>query len=176
MVWFSWNLHICFNVINIMRVIDLETIQSFVREKYSFNPFPNKPWFLRVCSTSLLKTLWEKKKLLVGSNFSFSHSVLYQFEEFSTIFIKFKIVICKLFQLWRFWCLSFGKGLKLKVHVYTSCLCDKVYIQIKFFWNLFRVPALSKNRNPRKMKKIKQSLPVWQFWLSRAFSVVSYSA
>ena len=21
------------------------------------NPFPNKPWFLRVCSTSLLKTL-----------------------------------------------------------------------------------------------------------------------
>ena len=22
-----------------------------------FNPFPNKPWFLRVCSTSLLKTL-----------------------------------------------------------------------------------------------------------------------
>ena len=22
-----------------------------------FNPFPNKPWFLRVCSTSLLKTM-----------------------------------------------------------------------------------------------------------------------
>ena len=31
------------------------------------NPFPNKPWFLRVCSTSLLKTL-EKEKLLVTSN------------------------------------------------------------------------------------------------------------
>ena len=28
------------------------------------NPFPNKPWFLRVCSTSLLKTLWEKENLL----------------------------------------------------------------------------------------------------------------
>ena len=28
---------------------------------YSFYPFPNKPWFLRVCSTSLLKTLWEKE-------------------------------------------------------------------------------------------------------------------
>ena len=26
-----------------------------------FNPFPNKPWFLRVCSTILLKTLWEKE-------------------------------------------------------------------------------------------------------------------
>ena len=24
----------------------------------TFNPCPNKPWFLHVCSTSLLKTLW----------------------------------------------------------------------------------------------------------------------
>ena len=24
------------------------------------NPFPNKPWFLHVCSTGLLKTLWQK--------------------------------------------------------------------------------------------------------------------
>ena len=36
-----------------------------------FNTFPNKPCFLHVCSTSLLKTLREKKKLLVTSNFSF---------------------------------------------------------------------------------------------------------
>ena len=35
------------------------------------NPFSNKPWFLRVCSTSLLKTLWEKEKLLATSNFPF---------------------------------------------------------------------------------------------------------
>ena len=41
------------------------------------NPFPNKPWFLRVFSTSLLKTLWEKEKLLMTSNFSFSPSVFY---------------------------------------------------------------------------------------------------
>ena len=34
-----------------------------------------KPWFLCVCSRSLLKTLWEKEKLLVTSNFSFSYSV-----------------------------------------------------------------------------------------------------
>ena len=39
------------------------------------------PGFLRVCSTSLLKTktLWGKKKLPVTSNFSFSHSVFYPF-------------------------------------------------------------------------------------------------
>ena len=36
-----------------------------------FNPFQNKPWFLRVCSTNLLKTKSEKEKLLVMSNFSF---------------------------------------------------------------------------------------------------------
>ena len=45
----------------------------------SFNPFPNKPWFSRVCSTSLLKTLWEKEKLLIRSNSSFSQSVFYPF-------------------------------------------------------------------------------------------------
>ena len=66
-----------------------------------FNPFPNKPWFLCVCSTSLLKTLWEKEKLLVTSNFSFSHSVFYLFEELSDIFNKIEIVICRLFQFGR---------------------------------------------------------------------------
>ena len=65
------------------------------------NPFPNKPWFLCVCSASLLKTLWEKGKLLVMSNFSFSHNVFYWFGELSAIFIKFGIVVCKLFQFRR---------------------------------------------------------------------------
>ena len=53
---------------------------------FQFNPFPNKPWYLHVCSTSLLKTLWEKKKLLVMSNVCFSHNVFYTFEELSAIF------------------------------------------------------------------------------------------
>ena len=51
------------------------------------NPFPNKPWFLRVCTTSLLKRLWEKEKLLRTSNFSFFHSLFYPFWEHSGIFI-----------------------------------------------------------------------------------------
>ena len=38
----------------------------------SFHPFSNKPSFLRVCIIGLLKTMWEKEKLLVTSNFSFS--------------------------------------------------------------------------------------------------------
>ena len=42
--------------------------------EHVINPFPNKPWFLHVWSTSLLKTLWEKEKLL-GSNLSFSRAI-----------------------------------------------------------------------------------------------------
>ena len=69
----------------------------FISVFYPFYPFPNKPWFLRVCSTCLLKTLWEKEKLLVTSNFSLFHSVFYPFGEISAIFIISKIVVCKLF-------------------------------------------------------------------------------
>ena len=65
----------------------------FSRVGFFFNPFPNKPWFLCVCSTSLLKTLWEKEKLLVTSNFSFSRSVFYLFGELSAIFMKLEIVV-----------------------------------------------------------------------------------
>ena len=52
------------------------------------NPYTNKPWFLRVCSTSLSKTLWEKEKLLVTSNFSFSHSVFYPLRKLAATFIN----------------------------------------------------------------------------------------
>ena len=68
---------------------------------YNINPFQNKPWFLCVCSTSLLKLLREKEKSLIMSNFSFSHSVFYPAGELSDIFIKSEIVICKLFQFGR---------------------------------------------------------------------------
>ena len=68
------------------------------------NPFQNRP---HVCSTSLFKTLQEMEKLLLTSNFSlkllltsnfsFSRSAFfYQFEELSSIFTEFEIVICKL--------------------------------------------------------------------------------
>ena len=80
---------------------------------WRIHPVPNKPWFLRVCSTSLLKTLLKKGKLLVTNNFSFSHNVFYPFAELSIIYIKFQIVICKVFQFERVSNLLFGKGLKI---------------------------------------------------------------
>ena len=57
--------------------------------KHDFNPFPNKPWYQRVCRRRLSKTPWEKEKLLVTSNFSFSHSVFYPFGKLSAIFTIF---------------------------------------------------------------------------------------
>ena len=66
--------------------VSITRIFSFFQQ--CFNSFPNKPWFLRVCNKSLLRTLWEKEKLLVTSNFSFSHSVFYPFGELSAIFYQ----------------------------------------------------------------------------------------
>ena len=61
------------------------------------NPFSNKPLLLSGWSRSLLKTPWEKEKLLLKSNFSFSRCVSYLSGEPSAIFIKFEIVFCKVF-------------------------------------------------------------------------------
>ena len=41
------------------------------------NPFPHNDAFWSPWETSLLKTLWEKEKLLVTRNFFFSPSVFY---------------------------------------------------------------------------------------------------
>ena len=77
------------------------------------NPFPNKPGFLCVCSTSLLKTLWEKEKLLITSDFSFSHSVFYPFRRTLCHFHKIQNCRLQTFSVWKSLKLSFGKGLIL---------------------------------------------------------------
>ena len=102
-------LHLFWRLQNALN-LDQSEILSFGKELINLvgthepcllNPFPNKPWFLCVCSTSLLKPLREKEKLLVTSNFSFSYIVFYLFRELSAIFIQFEIIVCKLFQFGR---------------------------------------------------------------------------
>ena len=80
-----------------------------INDQIAFNTFPNKPWFLHVCSTGLLKTPCKKENLLVTSNFFFFHSVFFPCGELSAIFFKIKIVVCKLFQFRIVQNLSFGK-------------------------------------------------------------------
>ena len=80
-------------------VMDNHILHDFQNKLYlslysiipTFNPFPNKPWFLQVCSTSLLKTLREKEKLLVMSNFSFSHRVFSPLENYLPFSLKLEL-------------------------------------------------------------------------------------
>ena len=56
------------------------------------------------------KNCGEKEKFLLTSNFSFSHSVFYPFGKLFSFFIKFEIVMYKLFQFVSLWNLLFVKG------------------------------------------------------------------
>ena len=65
-----------------------------------FNHFPNKPWILRVFSTSLLRTLWEKENLLVMSNFSIvPHCFLAVMENFLPFSTNLKLLSANSFSL-----------------------------------------------------------------------------
>ena len=65
------------------------------------NPFPSKPWFLRVCRRSLFENTVGKGEIARNEQFLLFHGVFYPLEERSAIFIKFEIVVCKLFQFGR---------------------------------------------------------------------------
>ena len=59
---------------------------------------------------SLLKTLREKEKFFITSNFSYFHRAFYPFGELSAIFSKFKIVVFKLLNLEQFKICRLVKG------------------------------------------------------------------
>ena len=112
------------DLLNLAKHYKLSEKKSSMR-KHEINSFPNKPWSLHVCSTSLLKTLREKEKLLVTSNFSFSHSVFYRFGELCVIFIKFEIVVCQLFQ--------FGKVQKFVVWERVKNILVQYFVDEEIF-------------------------------------------
>ena len=89
-------------------------MSSDVMFRYNI-PFPNEPWFLRICGTSLLKTLWGKEKLIVKSNFSFFLSVFYPFGYISAISITNENRRLQTLSVWK--CLKFvvRKGLRNKL-------------------------------------------------------------
>ena len=81
---------------------------------YILTLFPNKPLFLHVCC------------FLVMSNFSFSHRVFYPFHALLIIFLKFKIVVCKLLEFERVWNMSI-KRLKYFSNYSETCVRDHLY-------------------------------------------------
>ena len=68
----------------------------------TLDSFPNKPWFYVSAVQDFWKHCGKKEKLLVQSNFSFSQIVFYLFGELSANYIKFEIVVCKLFHFGKF--------------------------------------------------------------------------
>ena len=50
---------------------------------------------------NLLKTMWEKEKLLVTSNVSFSHSIFYPFREISSLFSSNSYCRLQTFSVWK---------------------------------------------------------------------------
>ena len=76
-----------------------------------FNSFPNKPWFLRVCSPSPLKTLWKKENLLVTSIFSFPPVFSTLFENFLPFSSNLKLSSANSLSLEESYKLSIGKVL-----------------------------------------------------------------
>ena len=62
-------------------------------------PFPEQALVFMCLQYKSFWKHWEKEKLLVTSNFSFSHSVFYLSGELPDVFINFKIVDCKFFEL-----------------------------------------------------------------------------
>ena len=84
-------------------------IHAFL-ELINYNPFPNKPLILRVCSESLLKTLWEKEKLLVKSNFSFSYGIFYLLENSLPFSLNLKLLSANSFWLEESKICRLGKG------------------------------------------------------------------
>ena len=121
------NFSFSYNVSYSFRELSTTFIKSKIVLCNLFNPFPNKPWFLWIYSTSLLKTLWEKEKMLVTSIFSFSHSVFYSIRKINHHFSNIQLVVCKCFQfghvrnsvVWErvkfgsVYNFLFGKGLKV---------------------------------------------------------------
>ena len=56
---------------------------------HTMTPLGNKPFENTV----------GKGEIARNENFSFTHTVFYPFRELSAIFIKFKVVVCRLFQI-----------------------------------------------------------------------------
>ena len=54
--------------------------------------------FWRFCSRWLLKTLWQKEKLFIKSNFSFCHNMFYFVQKWLLYFKRYSMFLAKLFQ------------------------------------------------------------------------------
>ena len=73
--------------------------------------FPKQALVFYVATVQVtLKTPWEKEKLLLTSNFTFSHRVFYPFDALLAIFTKLKLSSAKSLSLGKSKICRLGKG------------------------------------------------------------------
>ena len=78
-----------------------------------FNPFPNKPGFLRICSTGHLKTLREKEKLFKRAISPFPTVFSTHLENFLPFSSNLKLLSANSFSLEEFKICHLGKVMSL---------------------------------------------------------------
>ena len=89
------------NTIHEDNCTNLSTIKISAPFQYNpeviiLNPLPNNATFWRTKDIYLWKRFWEKQKLLVTSNFSFSHNVFYPVWHIFFILNALSNVVCNL--------------------------------------------------------------------------------
>ena len=94
LVFFEEFLFVCLCLYILVSKYQITPLKNLI-----LNTFPNKPLFLHVSSTSLLKTLWEIEKLVITSNFSFFHNVFYPLENSLPFSSKLELSSANIFHL-----------------------------------------------------------------------------
>ena len=94
-------------------------------KKICFNPFPNKPWFLLVCNTSLLKTQGKGEIARNEQFLLFPQCFLPIWMDFLPFSSNLKLLCANSFSLEESKNLSFGKGLSKPV-IFKSHVCQNV--------------------------------------------------
>ena len=94
-------------IFNSISVISQWPVHLSMLSWSSFNPFPNRPWFLRVCSTGLLKNTVGKGEIARNE----------QFLLFPQCFLPFWRTLCHFHEVWncRLQTLSIWKSLKFVI-------------------------------------------------------------
>ena len=107
--------------IQIKSTAENDRMIQIMKGRLILDPFSNKPWFLCICCTSLLKTLWEKEKWLVSSNFSFSSQCFLSVLRSFCFFHQIGICCLQTLSIW--------KSLKFVVWERVKC-----YSKLFFIW------------------------------------------
>ena len=108
------------------------------------NTFPNKPWFLHVCSTSLWKTLGRGETAINGQFLLFPQCFLLFLENFLQFSSNLKVSSANSFSLEDSKNLSFGKGLRNQIQQFqTHSFCRLKLLSI---WISLKVCHLLKKK------------------------------